>query len=470
MASHHRQAFLLTLSLTACGVLASHETAQAQARRVNLEVLVISGGATDFGTAMVKAGLDESLVPYAEINLTDFARPRLTDAFLIDTSEPSVRRARFQAVVMPSEAPTALSAAEKQALVKFEQEFKIRQLDTYVYPTPAIGLNPPIQSGTLDGSVANITEAARAGEFVYLPPTLPFEDLDPTTFETYGYLTTPVTSLPAGRSYTSFVEVQVPGSSVRSSVLGVYAADGREEMVLTVSMNQYQVSQQALFPGILNWLTYGVHLGSERHFLAVHIDDVFMTTGRWSDQFKCTLDEDCPGGQTGPGIRMTADDVDFLVDWQSRQGIKLDMLFNGGAYVSALEDEGGRFALGQRALIQRSQLRWASHTYSHEVLGCVRSSPGRDYTCKRDTRGNILYADPKLVDDHLRLNINWARQAGIPFNQAELVTGEHSGLRRPPSSRSTTRTWSRPSRTSTSSGPARTTRSSRCSVSSAPRR
>ncbi|MET0344298.1 MAG: hypothetical protein ABW252_25000 [Polyangiales bacterium] len=439
MASHLRQAFLLTLSLAACGALTCSvaPSAQAQtapARRVSLEILVVSGGATDFGTAMVKASLDESLVPYSEIVLTDFARPRITESFLVDTSTPSVRRARFQAVVMPNEAPTQLSDAERQALVKFEQEFKIRQLDTYVYPTAAVGLNPPLQSGTLDGSVATITQAARNAEFVYLPPTLAVEDLDPKVFETYAYLTMPLANLPAGRTYTSFVEAQLPGSSVRTSVLGVLAADGREEMVLTASMNQYQIFQQALFPGILNWLTYGVHLGSEKHYFAVHIDDVFMTTGRWSDQYKCTLDEDCTGGQTGPGIRMTPEDVDFLVDWQTRQGIKLDMYFNGGAYIDAIEDEGGRFPLGQRLLIQRRQLRWGNHTYTHEVLGCSRNTKvtANTYVCNKDTRGQTLWADAKLVTDQLKLNIDWARQAGIPFDSTELVTGEHSGLRRPP--------------------------------------
>jgi hypothetical protein len=50
----------------------------------------------------------------------------------------------------------------------------------------------------------------------------------------------------------------------------------------------------------------------------------------------------------------------------------------------------------------------------------------------KDARGNIRWPDYKTSYDQIALNINFARQAGIPINPAELVTGEHSGLRRPP--------------------------------------
>ncbi|MET0342369.1 MAG: hypothetical protein ABW252_15300 [Polyangiales bacterium] len=435
MAHTHRHASFLGQALLVGGlVLGAANAVHAQAtpqRRVNLQVLVISTGALDFGTAMVKAGLDETLVPYSEIDLTNFSRPRLSESFLVDTGEPSVRTARFQAVVMPNDAPSALSPAELEALVRFEKEFKIRQLDTYVVPSSTVGLSAPVLSVTLDGATARISEAARKADFVYLPETLLFEDLDPNTFETFAYLGTPLAGLPAGRSFTTLVDVQMPGAPGPTPILGVYSEDGREQMILTASMNQYQIAQQALFPGILNWLTYGVHLGSERHFLAVHIDDVFMDDGRWSDEFKCTLNDGCPGGQTGPSIVMKPADVDFLVAWQSRQGLKLDMVFNAESYVGNLQDF-GNFPLGARLLTQKSQLRWMNHTYSHYVLGCDRDIAYTPYKCRTDTRGQILYPDYKTSYDQVALNVNFARQAGIAINPAEIVTGEHSGLRRPP--------------------------------------
>ena len=58
------------------GLAAKPSTAEAQlvlARRVDLKVLVLS--AQDTGTAMIKAGLDEGMVPYTEIDLTKCRSP-----------------------------------------------------------------------------------------------------------------------------------------------------------------------------------------------------------------------------------------------------------------------------------------------------------------------------------------------------------------------------------------------------------
>ena len=97
MAQFHRQASLLGAALSLAGALAIASTVRAQPkpqRRVNLQVLVISTGALDFGTAMVKAGLDETMVPYSEIDLTNLSRARLSEAFLVDTGEPALLRKR----------------------------------------------------------------------------------------------------------------------------------------------------------------------------------------------------------------------------------------------------------------------------------------------------------------------------------------------------------------------------------------
>jgi hypothetical protein len=432
--SKHRTHGLISVLTVCCAVLFT-ATTHAQSRRINLEVLVVSAGPTDYGTAMVRAGLREMLVPFAEVDLTDLSRPRINDDFLIDATQPGVRTARFQAVVLPNEAP-ALSVAEKDALIRFEQEFKIRQLDAYVSPKAAVGLSAPVGSGTLDGATAQVTAAGKAAAFSYLNGPVPFEDLDPATFETFAYAANALPSLPANTSYTSYLDATVPGTSVKGSVLGVYTTGTgtslREEMVITVSMNQYQTAQQTLFPGILHWLTYGTYIGAEKHSLAVHIDDIFMVTGRWSAQYKCTLTEDCPAGTpAGTGIRMNEADVDYLVDWQSRQGMKLDMVFNGGAYADTIEDE-IKFPLGARLLLFKNQLRWVSHTFTHPVLGCIRNTQVTPWRCALDSRAQIVYPPYQTVFAELNLNINFARQVGIPFDPSELVTGEHSGLRRPP--------------------------------------
>lgn len=412
---------------------AAAEAQLVLARRVDLKILVLSAG--DVGTAMFKAGLDEGLVPYTEIDLTKAGRPVITDAFLADTVSLFTRRAKFQAVVLPNEAPSQLSAAELAALDKFEREFKIRQLDSYVYPSPAVGLNWPANPGYLgpmDGKVATITAAGKAGGFGYLNGSVPFEDISPTVSETYGYLAVP---LPADavtkRSFTTFASVTIPNAdNAQGALLGVFNDNGREHMVLTSSMNQYQLQQQVLFNGILNWLTYGVHLGTEKSFFTVHVDDVFLDDARWSVTNNCTVGDDCPATVDEPTILMTPADVDYLIQWQNQNGIKLDLAYNGGGYTAATAL--GPFPLGDKLLQNRGQFRWLNHTNDHLYLGCVQDFSVNPFKCATNSSGAILWATYQEIYDQIRNNQVFAQQKGLAIANGELVTGEHSGLRRAP--------------------------------------
>lgn len=414
--------------------LATAAPAHAQlvlARRVELKILVLSAG--DVGTATFKAGLDEGLVPYTEIDLTKAGRQVISDAFLADTVSLFTRRAKFQAVVLPNEAPSQLSAAEFAALDKFSREFKIRQFLGYVYPSPAVGLNYPANPGYLgpfDGFTASVTPAAKAGAFAYLNGPVKFDDLDKNVLETYGYLATPAPADTVNkRSFTPFVTVPIPGTSSAGVLLGVYNDNGREHMVLTCAINQYQLQQQALFHGILNWLTYGVHFGTERNYFSVHIDDVFLPDARWSVTHNCTVGDDCAANVNEPDIIMTAADVDYLTTWQTQNGMKLDIVYNGSGYDEA--KAAGPFPLGDRLLQVRSQLRWLNHTYDHMYLGCVQDFSTVPFRCATNSSG-ILWATYQEIYDQIRNNQNFATTRGLTINRGELVTGEHGGLRRAP--------------------------------------
>jgi hypothetical protein len=424
------------LALSLCGVASvggSATTAEAQTRRVDLRVLVISAG--DVGTAMIKAGLDEGMVPYTEIDLTRAGRPTITAAYLSDTQSLNVRRAKFQAVVLPNEAPTQLTAAEMTALATFEREFKIRQLDAYVYPSPAVGMNWPANPGylgPLDGMNATVTAAARAAGFGYLNGPVPFDNLAPEVWETYGYLATPLPADPVNkRSFTTFASIPIPDAAADGALLGVYNDNGREQMILTSSMNQYQFHQQALFNGILNWLTYGVHLGTERNFFSIHIDDVFMGDARWSVANNCTVGDDCPATVDEPDVIMNTADVDYLLAWQRTNGLKLDIVYNGGGYNDAIALN-GTFPLGTKLLQNRSQLRWLNHTNDHMYLGCIQDFSVSPWVCAKDARGNTLWTSYTDVYNQIRNNQLFAQRNGISITTGELVTGEHSGLRRAP--------------------------------------
>src|SRR5262249_22133763 len=96
---------------TCMGMMSGGHAEAQQTKRVMLRVLVLSSN--DVGTSMVKAGLDEALVPYTEVNLTQQGRPIIDGAFLAGWDSTTIRRANFQAVVLPNEAPEGLTAAER---------------------------------------------------------------------------------------------------------------------------------------------------------------------------------------------------------------------------------------------------------------------------------------------------------------------------------------------------------------------
>jgi hypothetical protein len=414
--------------------LAASANASAQTKRVDLNVLVLARG-NDVGTAMVRAGLDEALVPYTVVDLTAAGRPQITKAFLEDTLSGNVRRAKFQAVVVPDELVNELSATEKAALRAFEDAFKLRQLDAYVYPNPAVNLNWPANPGyvgALDGLTATANAAAKGAGFGHLAGPIPFDDLDPNVIEGYGALSTAM-PVAGTKSFTPFVEATIPGTATSGVLLGVYKDGTHEEMVLTASMNQYQLQQQLLFPGILDWLTYGVHVGTEKNFLSVHVDDVFDSDARWSAANNCTVGNDCPAGVTEPPVLMTPADVDYLTAWQTRQGIKLDMVFNGFGYDNAKATANAAgISLGQKLVSSRASLRWINHTYSHLYLGCVKDESVSPFRCVTNSSGVVQWETRATVDSEITKNFTFASQNGISIDRSELVTGEHSGLRRTP--------------------------------------
>jgi hypothetical protein len=414
------------------GVWAPRASAQilTLARRVNLNVLVLSAG--DVGTDMMKAGLREGGVPFTEINLTASNRTKITDSFLADAASLFIKRGKFQAIIAPNEAPAGLTAAEKTALDKYQREFKVRRLSAYVWPSASIGLNGPTWSGPFDGFTAQVTAAGKTNQFGYLNGPVPFDDNDPAISETYGYLPIP---LPADtvnkRSFTNFVEVPIPQTTSNGTLIGVWNDNGREEMVITCAMNQYQFQQQALFNGILNWLTYGVHLGTERNYFSMHVDDVFLPDARWSRTNNCTVGDDCAPSVIEPDIIMTPADVDYAIAWQKANGFTFDLAFNGAGYVETME-EFGSFPLGTKLLQSKASFRWINHTYSHMYVGCIQDFSTIPFHCATNTKGQVLWTTLGDVDAEIDLNISFATTNKLPITRTELVTGEHSGLRRTP--------------------------------------
>ncbi len=239
-------------------------------------MLVVSDG--DLTTEALAAAMDAEGVPYTKVNLNQTGRPTINAAFLADTSG-TVPRARFEAVVLPNDNPFGAGSAEMAALIDYEKTFAIRQVDTYTFPGSSVGLTTTGgYEGSLDGMTAQVTPAARAtaagkpGPFSYLAGSVPIDNYDQAVSESVGYLAIPAPG-PA-QTFTPLVDVAVPGSSTRGSIIGTFTADGREQMVMTIVANPFQTYFRALTHGIITWATKGIHLGHSRNYFTVQVDDI----------------------------------------------------------------------------------------------------------------------------------------------------------------------------------------------------
>ncbi|MER7111277.1 hypothetical protein [Streptomyces sp. NPDC000229] len=418
-------ATLLATALLATAVPAGPAAAAEPAPRVDLTVLVVDDGGGAVGA--ITSELKGSGVPYRTVRLADPARPVINAAFLADTVDGRPR-AKYQGVVLPDEAPGGLAAAERAALTAYEQKYAVPQVDAYTWAHPGVGLDHTSEggrSGVLDGVRTDLTAAGKAGPFRYLDGPLTFEDNAPDIAESYGY---------AGRpreGFTSYLDVPVDGGG-RASLIGQYAHDGRRELVVTFAYNQYQRQFRALARGIVEWLTQGVHLGQNRNYLSVHVDDVFAPDARWDTERNCTPgDFDCAGGD-GEGttpIRMTAADAQYAAQWQRSAGFTLDMVYNAGSGEEWKTQNGGSDPLTARLLADRAQYRWVNHTYTHPFLGCVQDTSTVPWNCAKDAYGNTRWMSRAEIAAQIRDNHTWAVNKGIAVDRTELVTGEHSGLK-----------------------------------------
>ncbi|WP_155055886.1 hypothetical protein [Streptomyces blattellae] len=419
-----------TAALTAGALIASLVLPAAAAHadtvtpRVDLRVLVVSDGGPS--TDAIAAELDTAGTPYTEIDLQDAARPSIDADFLADTVD-GVPRAKFQAVVLPNDNPFPAGSAEMAALVAYEQTYAIPQVDAYTYARPEAGLDYPGYSGSVDGVTAEVTEAGAAGPFAYLDGTVPFDDDSPDVGESYAYLSTPA----EGADFTPYVDAAIPGQSTRGSLVGEYRHDGRRELVVTFVYNQHQQQFQLLARGIVEWMTDGVHLGASRNYFAVHVDDVFGADDRWDTELNCTPgDIDCPPGQgASDPIRMTPADVDYALEWQDRQGITLDMVYNGAGSETHREENNGQDELADQFIADRGSFRWVNHTYSHSYLGCVQDVSVVPWQCATNADGTTQWVSQSEISDEIANNRSWGQTNGLPLDTEELVTGEHSGLR-----------------------------------------
>jgi hypothetical protein len=300
-----------------------------------------------------------------------------------------MRRARFQALILADAGilEAALGAAACRELERLERAYRIRRLIAFAYPTAGIGLRPSGSSAPLDGVVVHLTPRGKE-LFPYLRPELTIDA------GSWGH-----PAWPFGSAQFEPLLTTADGAAL----LGLHRQhDGREQMVQTFATNPLQTHTHLLRGGQLRWLTHGVHLGLERHYLSLHVDDVLLANPSWNVATH-TSDHD-PRNR----IRMSADDATYSACWSRARGLRLDLVFNGAGTASYVaEQPDGRDPLLETLLAERTSFGWINHTYGH---------------CDLDE------APRAVIEAEIGNNARWARDAGIELEPLSLVTGGHSGL------------------------------------------
>lgn len=381
---------MTALTIAAITTMATAGTAAA-AQRVDLRVLLLSGTGDEPSYTAWQAQLRREGVPFDALVARAGHAP-ITAATLATRLPDGTDVGRYQAIVLATGGlascggASCLSTAEWTALATYEQTFHVRRLTAYTYPGVDYGLTTPTVSGALDGQTANLT-ASGLQAFPYLK--------GPVTMAagSFGYQSRPA----AGARFDTLLTG--PGGS---SLLGVFThPDGREELVQTFDANQFQLQSWLLRHGELNWVTRGVHLGEQRNYLELQVDDVFLPDDTW-DVARHVTNYD-----PAAAIRMTAADVTRAVDWTNATGVRMDMVYNGGGSDAHAAANGGDDPLLDALLASRASFNWVNHTWDHPNLDC-------------STRPFIA---AQIAD-----NTAWAQQHGFAVDPRELVTGEHSGL------------------------------------------
>lgn len=356
----------------------------------------------------IKSEMQAEGVPFTS---ADIATADITSGFLA-----SGNTAFFQAVVVPSYQLNGLSPDEITTLRAYEATFGIREVDAYNWANPAIGLNFPEVSGDIAGTTATVTAAGVAGGFGYLNGPVPYG------IGSWSYVAEPLAgaSLPAGATFSTLLSA--PLSVNRSgSLIGVYSNAGVEQLVITSAFSFFQSQFKLVAHGIITWATRGVHFGYNRNNFTLDVDDAFSSDASWDPALNCTPGEDCLLNTEPPGVRMTPDDVTYAANWMQANGYQLTLAFNG-FYADPVADP-----LTQSLVANKSAFRWLNHGFEHVYQGCVQDLSVVPWTCTT-VNGNIVWTSQQTIYNEIQNNITLGQSLGLPFDVAEYLSGEHSGL------------------------------------------
>ena len=426
---------LTAVLLVLAGLLVPTSAQAASGDRLDLKILVIGGSAGDPTTDAWVSELSRQGVPF------DIVRPGPGQSLPALTNPADAAHALYNGVVLGTHASLL---GDLTSVYAFERRFGVRQVSGYEFPNPSVGLT--YTGDTIAGPFTAQLTSAGKGAFNYLAGPVPldagsnaYDSFDPTaSFTPEAWVGEPLSQNFVPYLMTPSV---VHDKSVKGGIIGGFythtgqdlAADpkaGVQEVVLTFNYNSAMTQWRLLAPGLIRWVTKGVHLGYNRNYLSNHVDDIFLADDLWSIEKDCTpaatnpVDPYCAAGvggdPNGPSVRMTAADLTRVLDWQRASGFRLDLAFNASGAAAA-------DPLTSALLRNKSSFGWINHTWSHPFLGCTAHiTPGDSNS------GCVTWPSVAEIKSEITQNVSWATANRLPnFDARTLVTGEHSGLDNP---------------------------------------
>ncbi|MGO9028617.1 MAG: hypothetical protein ACLQOZ_08325, partial [Acidimicrobiales bacterium] len=349
------------------------------ATQLNLNVLLVGDGASDPTTAAWQSALSSEGVSYTLATAAGTYGAETVTLPALTTGAVG----NFNGVVI-ADSPAAFAAGQLTALDTYESTFGVRQIDGYSYPYLGV---TDASAGALDGTTGQLTAAGLAA-LPSLAGPIPFST------GTYGYPAT----VTAGAPFTPWLD-----NATGQVLAGVYqhpSTDpqaGVSELGLNFDYNATQLQWQLLAPGLINWVTEDTHLGIDRNYVEVDIDDTFTPDNAWST---AVHDNDYSDADS---LRMNGQDVVTAADWSNptqeaspaarpagepSTPFRLDQLFNYGGTVEYQNNEldlPGETAGPDPVLAQfqatdpatskpySDDFGWLSHTYDTPYLdvGCA---------------------------------------------------------------------------------------------------
>ncbi|UQN09869.1 hypothetical protein [Deinococcus sp. QL22] len=370
---------------------------------VALKVLVLSANAYDGTQSAATTMLAQAGVPYDVIN------PSVSGSFTAQTLVAEDGTGKYQGVILttgnlayeasPGVWQSALDWAGWNLLWQYEQDYKVRQVSLYTYPS-----SWPEEYGLRDAGLASATAnpkltAAGSGVFTDLRPgvTLPIQ-------YAYNYPAT-VAAVPGVTTTPLFTDAGGRVLAARSDTAG------RERLALTFAQNPNLLHSELLGYSLVKWLTKGVHLGEYRRFNQLDIDDWFLPGDLYNATTK-TIKPDAFRISASDALSLSAQQTSLRQRYPVSSEFKFAIVYNGGGANTAAPLSCATNAVSPDRLSSMSRclansFDWVSHTRDHLYMDFLN------------------YSDSFA---QLQPNLTIGAQLGLNISTKSLVTGDMSGL------------------------------------------